>query len=146
MKVYVLGLLRGVMLKFFKLIITALTFVCCLCIVIGIPTALFTHLFGQISQIYTRTILLAVLTAIPIFLVIFAKKESSVFNITYVCAALMFIIGWFVPIPSDDYTRNDGWLFFFYPPIWLFVQFFYMPIALYFKRNFLTKKNENACN
>ena len=142
-KIYVPDFLGDVMLKFFKLIVTALTFMCSLCIVIGIPTSLFAHLFGPISQIYVRTVLLSILTAIPVFLVIFAKKESSIFNITYVCAAFMFIIGWFIPIPSDDYTKDDGWLIAFYPPIWLFFQFFYMPIALYFKRNFLTKVNKH---
>ena len=84
------------MLKFFTSVITVLTFMCCLCIVAGIPICLFAYLLGPISQIYIRTILLAVLTIIPILLVIFAKKESLIFNITYVCAALMFIVGWFI--------------------------------------------------
>ena len=139
-KIYIPDFLGNVMLKFFKLIVTALTFMCCLCIVIGIPTSLFAYLFGPISQIYLRTILLAVLTGIPIFFIIFAKKESLIFNITYICAALMFIAGWFIPhIGFEEYSKDDGWLIALYPPIWLFFQFFYMPIALFFRRNFLKK-------
>ena len=129
--------------KLFRLIITALTFVCCLSLVLGIPTILFAHLFGAISQVYVRTILLAALTILPILLTLFAKKENVIFNTTYVCAALMFIVGSFVPRSGfDDYSKEDGWLIGIYPPIWLFFQFFYMPIALYFRRNFLRKEKK----
>ena len=130
------------MLKLLKLIITSLTFICCLCIVTGVPTSLFIYLFSGISQIYIRTIILAVLTALPVFFVLFAQKESWVFNMTYICAALIYATGWFIPIRADHYTQDDGWLIFFYPPTWLFLQFVYMYIALYFRRNFLKKEIE----
>ena len=62
--------------KLFEHIITVLTFLCCLCITIAIPLALMWYLFFGLSQIYIKTIILFVLSVIPIFLVYFSKNEA----------------------------------------------------------------------